>query len=172
MFMMNELLVSSGLKQDPSLAGKGGGGAETFVTVVFTKLLSELKNIQSPVAKILEHACSLHLRLKGYSFKDIRITFNASTVQDDLKMQQAQEIKIRNKRQLRMDGIIDQDKYADELGYDKPFKQEPIVPFAPAKGSTGDPNIDAQKKAVREKEKDASDRKVRDKNRPQQKTTK
>lgn len=166
LFNMNELLVYSGLKQDPTLAGKGSGGAETFVTVVFTKLLAELKNVQAPVGKIFEHAYELEFRLRGYKFKSLKVVFNPSTVQDDLKFQQAKEIKIRNARQLRMDGVIDQDTYADEIGYDKPAQQEPVVPFAPEK-STGDPNLDAQKKAVREKSKDKSDRTVRDKNKPQ-----
>lgn len=162
-FGINELLVHQGLKHHPALSGKGSQGAQAFVTVIFTKLISELKNIQSAVKKVLEHTYELELRLRGYQFKKLQVIFNPSTIQDDLKFQQAIEIKIRNYRQLRMDGIISQDKYADALGYDKPHQQEPVVPFMPEK-STGDPNLDAEKKRVREKSKDASDRRVRDKN--------
>lgn len=162
-FNINELLVSQGLKHHPALSGKGSQGAQAFVTVIFTKLISELKNIQGAIKKTLEHAYELEFRLMGYQFKDLEVKFNPSTIQDDLKTQQAIEIKIRNARQKRMDGIITQDQYADELGYDKPASQEPVVPFMPEK-TTGDPNLDAEKKKVREKSKDTSDKKVREKN--------
>lgn len=162
-FNLNELLVYSGLKQDPSLSGKGTSGAQSFVTVVFTKLLSELKNVQSAVKKVLEYAYEMELRLQGYKFKYLEVTHYPSTIADDLKFQQAFEIKIRNFRQLAMDGIISQEQYADALGYDKPHQKTPVVPYAPVK-STGDPNLDAEKKRVREKSKDVSDRRVRDKN--------
>lgn len=166
LYNQNEATMFSGLKQDPALSGRSTGSTETHITIVFTKLLSELANIQLAVAHVLEQACELELRLAGFKFNTLEIEFKASTIQDDLKLQQAQEIKIRNLRQLRMDGIISQDQYADALNIEKPYKQEPVVPFAPAK-STGDPNLDAEKKAVREKSKDASDRRVRDKNKPQ-----
>lgn len=160
---LNELKVSAGLKQDPLLTGKAGGGAAGSTSVLFTKLLSEQGNIQRIIGKVLVDLFTLHLRLRGGNFKKLWIEWNTSTILDNLKSQQAQEIKIRNLRQLRMDGIISQDEYAERIGYDRPYKQDPIVPFAPAK-STGDPNLDAEKKRVREKSKDQSDKRVRDKN--------
>lgn len=165
-FSLNQKIVHSALKQDGSLSGEGSSGSESGITVIFTKLLSELKNIQICAAHILQFIYEFEFRLAGFEFKNLEVEFKASTIQDDLKLEQALEIKIRNLRQLRMDGIIDQDQYADELGYEDPAEDEPIVPFAPEK-TTGDPNLDAQKKAVREKSKDKSDRRVRDKNKPQ-----
>lgn len=165
LFEQNEKLVFSGMKQDPTLSGRSTGGNEA-ITIIFTKLIAELTNIQLSVGKMIEHAYTMELRLAGFQFRKLTVKFNASTIQDDLKMQQAAEIKIRNNRQLRMDGIISQDQYADNMNIDKPHQQEPVVPFAPVK-STGDPNLDAQKKSVREKSKDVSDKRVRAKNRPQ-----
>lgn len=135
------------------------------MTILFTKLISELKNIQTCVARTLQYIYEVELRLAGFKFDSLEVEFRASTVQDDLKFQQALEIKIRNLRQLRMDGLISQDTYADELGYEKPHQQNPVVPFAPDK-STGDPNLDAEKKRVREKSKDTSDRRSRDRDKP------
>lgn len=163
---LNELKVSAGLKQDPMLTGKSNGGKETSATILFTKLLAEQVNVQANVKKVLEDLYTLELRLRGYNFKYIKVKFNPSTILDDLKNQQAQEIKIRNARQLVMDGIISQDQYADIMGYDEAYQQKPVVPYQPVK-STGDPNLDAEKKRVREKSKDVSDRRVRDKNKPQ-----
>lgn len=166
LFYQNELLVYSGLKQDAALSGKSDSGAESGMTIVFTKLLSELKNIQGTAGAILKYAYDLELRLVGFDYKSIKVKFGQSTVQDDLKVQQGREIKIRNARQERADGIINAEQHADQLGYERPHSTKPDPLFTPSK-STGDPNLDAQKKTVREKSKDASDRKVRDKNKPQ-----
>lgn len=166
LFNQNQKLVSSGLKQDGSLMGEGGKGAETAITIIFTKLLSELKNIQICIAAQLEFIYKLELRLAGFKFESLSVEFKPSTIQDDLKIQQGLEIKIRNLRQLLMDGIIDMEDYADELGYEKPARDEPLVPLNP-EPTTGDPNIDAQKKAVREKSKDKSDRRSRDRKKSQ-----
>lgn len=168
LFEQNEILVSSGLKQDPSLAGKATG-SETGITIIFTKLISELKNIQIAVASVLQDLYALELRLAGYTFNTLDVVFDPSTVQDDLKMQQAQEIKVRNNRQMRMDGLISQDTYASNMGLDKAHQQTPVVPYAPNKPTSGDPSADAQSKAAREKKKDVSDKKVRAKNKPQAK---
>jgi hypothetical protein len=167
LFNQNELLVFSGLKQDAALSGKGHSGAESAISIIFTKLLSELKNIQICVATQLKFFYEMELRLAGFDFKSLEVEFNPSTIQDDLKMNQSQEIKIRNLRQQRMDGIITQDQYAQALGHEKAAQQEPVVPFAPVKEGSGDPAADAQSKAAREKKKDASDRQVRSKNKPQ-----
>ena len=166
LFNANELLVYSGLKQDASLSGKGTSGAESAITIIFTKLLSELKNAQICAATVLEDICTLELRLAGFKFNGLKVNFNASTIQDDYKMMQAQEIKIRNLHQLLCDGQIDMEQYADMMGFEKPAKKEPVVPLEPVK-STGDPNLDAQKKQVREKSKDTSDRRTRDTAKPQ-----
>src|SRR5690606_4100421 len=97
---LNELKVSAGLKQDPMLTGKSNGGKETSATILFTKLLAEQVNVQANVKKVLEDLYTLELRLRGYNFKYLKVKFNPSTILDDLKNQQAQEIKIRNARQL------------------------------------------------------------------------
>lgn len=162
LFNANELLVSSGLKQDGTLFGKGAG-SDSGMTIIFNKIISELKNMQISVAFILEDIVTLALRLKGYKFNYLKVKFNASTLSDDFKMSQAMEIKIRNLHQLLCDGIINMEQYADSLGYEKPAFDEPVVPLEPVK-STGDPNVDAQKKTVREKSKDVSDKRSRDKN--------
>lgn len=165
LFMQNEIMVHSGLKQDPMLSGKKSGAGEGYITVIFTKLISELRNVQSIVAKVLKHYYELELRLAGYSFSSLDVEFKPSTIQDDLKLQQAIEIKIRNSRQLWVDGIISKDEYARRIGQEKAHNQKtPEQIIQEQAKSTGDPNLDAQKKAVREKSKDVSDKKVRDKN--------
>jgi hypothetical protein len=171
LFEQNELQVGSGLKQDMSMLGRGYSTSEGQITVVFQKMIAEIGNIQMTVKEALEFIYSFHLRLKGYQFKRIKVKFNPSTIMDELKMQQAQEIKIRNNNQLYGDGIISQEQYAHNLGYEKPDKKKPrIDPNAVGAGTT--PAAKAKKKQAREKKKDGSDRNVREKNRPVQRSRK
>lgn len=166
LFGQNQFLVASGLKQDAVFAGgTDTGGAAAGMAVVFTKLISELKNIQQTVAAQLQFTYDLELRLAGFSYECMTVAFGQSTIQDDLKVQQGQEIKVRNARQKRADGIIGPDQHAQELGYEKPFQTKPNAAFQPIKATkSGDPTADAIKKKAREDGKNASDRKVRQKN--------
>lgn len=166
LFKQNELMVHSGLKQDPMLSGKQTGSGEGYITVIFTKLISELKNVQSIVSKVLKHIYELELRLAGYNFKNFEVVFNASTIQDDLKSQQALEIKIRNASKLWMEGVISKDKYAQMVGEEKSFNQKTPKQVTQEQQKVSDSSGDAKKKQDREEDKDASDRRVREKNKP------
>lgn len=162
-FGISQNLVAAGLKYSTSFMG-GGNGTETNITIIFTKMLSQLKNVQDLLKANLEFGYSLHTRLRGYKFKNLTVEFNPSTITDDLKMQQAMEYKIRNYRTLYADGIIDLQGYAEALGWEKPNQKEPRAPI--------DPDGTLAKAAAerdREAKKDTSDRKTRDKNKPQPK---
>ena len=159
---LNELQLASALKQDSSLLGRPYGTTETQITVIFTKLLSQLKNIQMLVKKNLEFGYALDLRLAGFSFKSLEVKFNPSTVLDELKYQQALEVKIRNFSDMYYDGIISLDAYAQAMGYEAADQKE--VRFLRNKVTPV-----GEAKQQREQQKDASDKKVRKKNKPQEK---
>lgn len=164
-FKNNELMIGSALKQDMTLLGRDYNTSETQITVVFMKMLSELRNMQNIIKANLEFGYSLELTLAGFKFDYLKVKFNHSTLQDDLKYQQAREIKIRNVQQLMILGLIDQDQAADELDFEAPAYDEPMVPWEIlAGGST--PTDDAAADGVKQKKKDASDKKVRKKNKP------
>ena len=161
LFTLNELQLASGLKFDPAFLGIKSSTTETSITVLFTKVIASITSIQRLVAEQLEFGLTLALRLKGYKFDHLKIEFDKSTITDDLKWQQAQEIKIRNQRVLYGDGIISQETYADSITGQAPDQKEPRVPLNADK-VVGD-EVDRQK---REKGKDKSDRKGRDKSAP------
>lgn len=168
---LNEKLVAAGLKTDPSLLGKkSSGGAETGMTIIFTKLLSELKNLQELCAKVLEFIYTTELRLRGYNFKYCKVKFLPSTIQDDLKSQQAVEIKIRNLNALYWDGIIDLEQYAEEMGFEAPSQNTPRAArnISSARTET-DPSSKAAKDKARTKSKQQSRVAKRGKDKPQQK---
>ena len=159
LFEQNELQLASALNWDPAFLGRPGS-SESLVTVLFTKMLSQLTNYQDIVAETLEFGYKLALQLGGFKFETLRIEFNKSTLTDDLKFQQAEEIKLRNLVAKYKQGIIGQEQFADEAGYAVPDQEEPRQDPAMEQQA----EIDRQ---GREADKDASDRAGRDKKAPQ-----
>ena len=161
-FDINHRMVSNGLFTSPQFLGGESGGSETLLTVVFTKMLSQLHNIHLGISEILERGIFLELALAGYSNPEVKITFKQSTITDELKLEQSKEYKIRNLVVLYKQGIISQPQFAKAMGYNQPDQEEPRE----------DPQevIDGQvAKEKVEKDKDTGDRKTRDKNKPQPK---
>lgn len=159
LYTLNEINMMTGLKQDPALMGRAYSTTETQINIVFTKLLSEIKNIQGIIQAALEFGYALHLRLQGYDFKNLSVKFNPSTALDRFKEAQADEIEIRNSNALYNAGIISQNQYAHRHGLATPDEKEPRYV---ATGAI----TPAEAKEQREKKKDASDRRVREKNKP------
>ena len=160
MYNQNEQQVANGLKTAGQFLGVGNSsGAETGINIIFTKMLSQLTNVQAMLSAYLKHVYSLELRLAGFTFKGLRVEFEPSTITDELKYQQGQEYKLRNVYGKYQFGLIDMQQAADEMGYDKPDQEEPRGPI----GDMG------KEKEEREKDKDDSDRKTRDKSKPQPK---
>jgi len=161
-WQLNELQISSGLKYDAAFLGRSYNTTETSITILFTKMLSQITTIQDTVAHNLEYGFKLALLLAGYKFKTLEVKFNKSTVTDTLKYQQAEEIKIRNNSKLYADGIISIDKYARAIGEDSADQREPRVPLV----QTGTPE-QVEKKAKRKDQKGAAQKKTTDKKNPQ-----
>ena len=163
-FEQNELLVASGLNYDAIFMGRPGA-TETLVTIMFTKMISQLRNSQDIVAEQLEFGYKFALTLGGFKFKRLHVEFNKSTLTDELKYQQAQEIKIRNLNALYDQGQISQDQYADDMNLIKPDQQEPRI--TREKTSPGDGSMDPVTKKKTKDTKNRSAKKGRDKNNPQ-----
>lgn len=167
LFNQNENQIANGLKTSGTFIGINGSGTEQMLSIVFTKMLSQLKNVQLIITTFLEELYSLELTMAGYNFKSLKVEFKPSTITDDLKFQQATEIKQRIAHNLWVDGIIGQDKYADMMGQEK---HDADIERPKPDGH----DTDSVKKDKKEKDKDKSDRKSRDKksNQPKRKDTK
>jgi len=159
LYNQNETQVANGLKIAAEFLGAGHSGTETGITIIFTKMLSQLQNVQKIVAANLRHGYALELRLAGFTFKSLSIEFNPSTITDELKFQQAQEYKVRNIFNKYMAGVISMQQMADEMGYDKPDAKEPRGPLD-GSGLKDDERQDQNNK---------SDKKTRDKKKTQTK---
>lgn len=167
LFNQNEVQVANGLKSAPSFIGQKSNGTETNMSIVFTKMLSQLRNVQDILSANLVKGYLLELQLAGFNIKtsDIKVLFNTSTITDDLKLWQGKEIKQRVLKALVIDGIISQDTYAEEQGYSKPYKDKPLVPYDQQVGKTKD----AEQKGKDADVKSKSARKGRDKDKKQPK---
>lgn len=158
----NELQVASGLKFDAAFLGRSYNTSETSITILFTKMMSQLTSIQELVSKNLSFGFKLHLLSLGYQVKKVKVTFNKSTITDSLKYQQAEEIKIRNASKLYADGIDSIDDYAKRIGRNKADQREPRIPLI----QTGTPDEVAKKKKRKGQKQDAQ-KKTTDKKNPQ-----
>ncbi len=162
-FILNEMLFSSGLNMDSSMLGRNYGTSEAQITIVFTKLLSQLNTIQTMVAACWEYGYALELRLAGFNFKTLKVEFNPSTALDELKYQQAEEIRIRNFNQLYADGIINIQQYAQGVGYESADQKEPR--YIPTTRET--PQDAAARRAAENKGKNEGDKTGRRKKKDQ-----
>lgn len=155
-FKENEMQLLSALHQDGALMGRDYGSSESQIAIVFMKMLSELVNVQALCKEALEWLYTFELRLKGFNFDYLSVDFNKSTLMDELKYQQSQEIKIRNVQSKYNMGIISQDQAADELGYeaadeDKPRVEVDLAGKAIDKAARADQKGKSEKKGVRKK---------------------
>lgn len=135
LFEMNEQQVFSGLKADPALHGRTYSTTETYAGVVYEKMLSIITNYQRTVKAVLEYGYRLHLRLQGLDYKDLWVEFEPSQSLNAERDEQTYGAKLTNLKLLYDQGIIDQNQFAQEAGYDAPAEQEPIsssLPVAPA----------------------------------------
>lgn len=161
LYDQNDLRIAQGLNYDAVFMGKPGA-TETLVTIMFTKMLAQLANVQHIVKENLEFGYRLALTLGGFKFKNLSVEFNRSTITDELKYQQGQEIALRNLVIKYQYGVISLEQFADELGYLSPDQKEPRIDI-----NQDDPIGDSKKRENREKGKDKSDKTGRAKKKPQ-----
>lgn len=137
LFSLNQKLVSNGLKFPPNFMGAGDQASQVAVGIVFTKMLSQLNNVQEILIDSLKHIYNTELRLAGFNYNYLGIEFNKSTLTDEVKFQQSREYKVRTLMNLYDQGIISQETFADELGYEKPDTKEPRVSRETPSNDTG-----------------------------------
>lgn len=125
---MNQQSVANGLGVNGSIIGVSASqaGTEGGAGIQLSKMISQLKNIQTLVIFVLEFFYSLELRLAGFNNKGITIQFGTSTVSDDIKLQQAREYRARVNITLYNQGIISQDQFARDMGMKILIYQNPV----------------------------------------------
>lgn len=127
-----ELQIFSGLKADPALHGRTYSTTETYAGVVYEKMLAQLSNYRRLVKSTLEYAYKLELNLRGLTYGSLSVEFNPSkSLKPDLDAN-TYLVKVNTLSKLYADGIISQERYAQEAGYDTPDQPGPRNPFGDA----------------------------------------
>lgn len=125
LFQLNTEMKMAGLKQDPMMLGRNFNTSETLGRVMLRKLTSQVENYQKTVASFIKHIYTLHLRLQGFKFNYLDVTFEKPSISDKAKDEAAFSTRIDNADKLYAAGVINQVQRAQLLGYDKPDQEEP-----------------------------------------------
>lgn len=120
-------IKAAGLKQDPVFLGKNFSTSEALAKVLLKKFGGQLADYQEAVAQFLEHAYSVHLQLLGYNFDRIDVSFEPPILEDSKTMYEALQLKLNYNKDLRNQGIINQQQFANAMGYDAPATDGPMV---------------------------------------------
>ncbi len=114
--MIDEDLFA-GLGRDPVLFGRSFSRTETWASVAYEELTSEIRNIQRAVKRTLEHGHRLNLALNGLGDCGVSIKFNALRSLDAFRDSEAKMMTDNGYRQDYAVGICDLDEARDKLGY-------------------------------------------------------
>lgn len=110
----------AGLKQDPLMLGRNFNVAETMARVIMAKLTTQITNYQEQVGLVISHAAKLIALLNGYNVSRVKMQFEPPMIGDKVREQEARYKTIENNKILRDTGVISQEQYAVNVGYDKP----------------------------------------------------
>lgn len=127
---LNEEQMFSSLGQDPALGGRTYSTTETYAGVVYDKFLNGVSSVQSIVADVLSRGFTLHLQMKGYPIKNAFVTFTKAKSLTNKTDAEADFMAQKVNHELYSDGIITQEQYAGNMGYDEPAEPEPKYPYA------------------------------------------
>lgn len=142
----NDYKIMRGLKQDPLMFGENVSTTETLARVILAKMTTQIKTYQHIVSTFLEKVFLMDLQLAGYPINHIDVEFEPPMVSDKLKDAQAFEKELMNLKLLYAQGIINQDQFASEAGYETAAEEEPRpMVLAPVAG-TDPANPDGESK--------------------------
>lgn len=125
--------IMSGLGLPANVLGFNYGSTETHAKEQNTILMSNLRNTQNSIKRILENTL-MTLIAQVYDLDEIpEIEFETIQLRDEVAYQTAEQIKITNAILKRDSGIIAQDDVATELGYRGPATSdyEPMMVAKP-----------------------------------------
>lgn len=122
-----EMQVFSGLKADPALHGRTYSTTETYAGVVYEKMLAVLTNYQRIVKQVLEYGYKLHLTMLGLNYNSLVVEFEVPKSLSSERDEQTYTQKLTNLEKLYDQGIISQETFAQEAGYETPDLPEPRV---------------------------------------------
>jgi SPP1 gp7 family putative phage head morphogenesis protein len=134
-----DLMVFSGLKQDPNMLGRNFSTTETFGKVVLAKMTNQIRDYQALVDSFFLKLYKLFAQLNGFDPEFIKgVESEVPMISDEVAAADAEGKRIANAESLYTMGVIDQQTKAQKLGYEKPALPESKQPAVPASTKTKD----------------------------------
>jgi len=118
-------LVFNGLKQDPNMLGENFSVTETFGKVILEKMSKQICNYQKTVASFLEQCFLQELVLAGFNPGSVKVKFDKPTITDQQHYEDARNMKFDRLKKEYDQGLIDQQQFAQAMGYDEASEIEP-----------------------------------------------
>ena len=128
LFDLNAQSKFAGLKQDPLMLGRNFSTTETLGRVILAKLTTQIAGYQYKLKEFLEALFTMHCMMQGFAFNYLEVEFEPAMIGDKLRDAQTFQAVLLNLEVLYQQGIISQDQYAIEAGYEQPDQPEPRVP--------------------------------------------
>lgn len=126
--------MHAGLKQDPLMLGRNFNVAETMARVIMTKLTTQIGNYQRMLSMVEADVYLSMLQMAGYPVKRVFVELDQPLIGDKLRDEQAFAARIKNRQTLRDTGVIGQDEYAQELGWEEAHADKDVDYTVPKAG--------------------------------------
>jgi hypothetical protein len=108
----------AGLLRDPVFFGHNWGTTETFASVVYRIMASQIKNFQLCVKRAYEHALRLELALKGMGDIGVSVRFNLTDTLDEFMASEASAMERAQFVNEFNSLICSLEEVREKLGYD------------------------------------------------------
>ncbi len=122
-FKQNEELIFSGLKSMPSVQGRSYSTTETYAGVAYDIIIRNTVKYQRACKRMIENGYWLCVALAGENPEGLRITFNSNKTLQRMQDAQAEAVEIKNAAMLWLAGLLDQQGFAQRLGFSTPKKE-------------------------------------------------
>lgn len=116
-FKQNEEQVFSGLKSMPSVQGRSYSTTETYAGVAYDIIIRNTWRYQRAVKRMIETGYWLMLNLKGMPATKVSLEFKPNKTLHRLQNAQALLLEIKSALQLWATGVLDQEGFAQYIGF-------------------------------------------------------
>lgn len=135
-FKQNEELIFSGLRSMPSVQGRSYSTTETYAGVAYDIIIRNTWNYQRAVKRMVEAGYWLMASVWGLQPKSVKLEFHKNKSLHRLQDAQAELLEIKVALMLWAAGVIDQQGFAQRLGFNTPVKPYALPPESNLLGNT------------------------------------
>lgn len=122
--ILNQWMATS-LKTNADMIGDNQSSTKSFGEVLLNQMIMGASEFQQVVANVMERLIMLHLWAGGFDPKSVHVKFESPDVRDKKSDAETRKIKIDTLQLLYKQGIINNQQFAEEAGYDNPELPEP-----------------------------------------------